>query len=309
MTEVRLPNWEPVHVDLSTDHVDRSFIEDAAKKMGSGYFVVDADEKYLLVSHRGMVCEVGRIDSEDGRRNLGQAFSRVTLVDVENALDEEGATVSAYSLPKQVCVDLCGVINGRPRHGDLNTEILEVGELLEHLAEDGFDGSVMFTSEDEYALVEYDEGDRIVFRYEGDADVRTPEDLVEKGGRMEANVFEPREEVDAPQPETKTAADDVEMVDYVGIADALAEASAEISSRERFEEALDEQLSLVEGAKLQDGRVVTAAPEPDDVFGAYRKAVEASAKLVPPSKIYEEAAEGIEAVEGGEGFLRLVRTA
>jgi hypothetical protein len=305
---VKLPRWEPVHVDLSTDHVDRDFIEDAAKKMGSGYFVVedgDKDGTYLLVSHRGMVCEVGEVDTEDGRRNLGQAFDRVTLVGVDRALEGEGA-VSAYALPQQVCIDLCGVINGRPRYGDLNTDILELDDLLGRLKQDGFDGSVMFTSHDEYALVEYEDGDRVAFRYEGDADVDNAEELIEKAGRMEANVFEPRgdEEIYAPTPQERD--DDVEMVDYGGIAEALEDAAGEISGRDMFEEALEEQLRLVDDVKFNDGRVVTGAPEPADVFDAYRKAVEASAELVPASKIFEEARDSIEGLEGGEGFLRSV---
>jgi len=303
MTEVRLPNWEPVHVDLSTEHVDRGFIEDAAKKMGSGYFVVDADETYLLVSHRGMVCEVGEVDTEGGRRNIGQAFERVTLLDVERALDGGGGGVSAYSLPQQVCIDLCGVINGRPRYGDLNTEILELDDLLERLGEDGFDGSVMFTSHDEYALVEYEDGERVAFRYEGDGDIGDAEELVGKAGRMEANVFEPRDdEIDAPTP--KESGEDVEMIDYGGIAEALGDAAAGISSRDRFEEALEEQLSLVDDVKFNNGRVVTGAPEPADVFEAYRKAVEASAELVPASKVFEDAEDEIRELEGGDGLLR-----
>jgi hypothetical protein len=308
MSGIRLPRWEPVHVELSTDHVDREFIEDAADKMGSGYFVVEEGEDgatYLLVSHRGMVCEVGEVDTEGGNRNIGQAFDRVTLTDVERALESEGGSVSAYSLPQQVCIDLCGVINGRPRYGDLNTEILELDELLGRLDEDGFDGSVMFTSHDEYALIEYENGERVAFRYDGDGDVGNAEELVDRAGRMEANVFEPRDdEIDAPTP--KESGTDVEMVDYDGIAEALADATAEISSRERFHEALGEQLSLVDGAKFDDGRVVTGAPEPADVFEAYRKAVEASAELVAPSKVFGDAEDEIEALEGGEGFLRTV---
>jgi hypothetical protein len=304
MSDVRLPKWEPVHVDLSTDHVDREFLEDAAKKMGSGYFVVEDDDTYLLVSHRGMVCEVGVLETEDGRRNIGQAFDRVTLADIDRVLDGEGGSVSAYSLPQQVCIDLCGVINGHARYGDLNTDILELDDLLERLAEDGFDGSVMFTSDDEYALVEYGDGERVGFRYEGEGDVDGVKDLVGGTlGRMETNVFEPRdeEEVDAPTP--RETNDDVEMIDYNGIAGALGDATAGISSRERFHEALEEQLSLVDGAKFDGGNVVTGAPDKADVFDAYRKAVEASAELVPPSKVYEEARDDIREMEGGNGFL------
>ena len=303
MSDVRLPNWDPVHVDLSTDHVDRKFLEDAARKMGSGYFVVEDDETHLLVSHRGMICEVGVLETEDGRRNIGQAFERVTLTDIDRVLDGDGGSVSAYSLPQQVCIDLCGVINGRPRYGDLNTDILELDDLLGRLGEDGFDGAVMFTSDKEYALVDYEDGERVGFRYEGDGDVRGVEDLDDGTlGRMETNVFEPRdEEIDAPTP--RETGDDVEMVDYNGIAGALADATAEISSRGRFHEALEEQLSLVDGAKFDGGNVVTAAPDKADVFDAYRKAMEASAELVPPSKVYQEAEDEITELEGGEGFL------
>lgn len=195
MTQTRLPKWEPVHVGLSTDSVDRSLLEDAAEEIGCGYFVIeDGNNTYLLVSQKGLICEVGRLETEDGRRNIGQAFERVSLADVEHALDEDGGSVSVYSLPQQVCADLCSVINGRPRYGDLNTDILELGDLMERLAEDGFTGSVMFTSEDEYALLNYEEGKRIGFRYEGDGEVDEPEDLAEGTlGRMEANVFEPRD--------------------------------------------------------------------------------------------------------------------
>jgi hypothetical protein len=305
VSDIRLPKWKPVHVNLSTDHVDRDFLEDAAKKMESGYFVVEGDGTYLLVSHRGVICEVGSLDTEDGRRNIGQAFERVTLTDIDRVLDGKGGSVSAYSLPRQVCIDLCGVINGRAQYGDLNTDILELDELLGKLEEDGFDGSVMFTSDDEYALVEYEDGERAGFRYEGDGEVKTPQDLTERSvGRMETNVFVPRDEedIDAPTPK-KQHDDDVEMINYTGIAGALADATAEISSRDRFESALEEQLSLVDGAKFDGGNVVTAAPEKEDVFNAYRKAVEASAELVPPSKIYDEASVEVEDMEGGEGFL------
>ena len=305
-TEVRLPKWEPVHVELDTDRVDGGFLKDAAEKMGSGYFVVEnEDDTYLLVSHRGMVCEVGTLETENGRRNLGQAFERVTLTDVERALDGTG-TVSVYSLPQGVCVDLCGVINGRPRYGDLNTNILELDELHGRLSGDGFTGSVVFTSEDEYALIDYEDGERTDFRYNGDADIEDPEDLAEGTiGRMEANVFEPRDDLDAPKPRES---DDVEMIDYSGIAGVLGDATAEISSRGRFHDALEEQIEMVEDAKFErdGGRVVTGAPEKRDVFEAYRKAVEASADLVPPSKVYDEARDEIEDMEGGEGFLRYV---
>ena len=309
MAKAKLPKWEPVHVELSTDHVDRTFLEDAAEKMGSGYFVVEGgkeDETYLLVSHRGMICEVGALETEKGRRNIGQAFERVTLTDVERALDGTGGTVSVYSLPQDVCIDLCGVINGRPRYGDLNTDILELDDLLGRLAEDGFTGSVVFTSEDEYALLDYEGGERTAFRYEGDAAIEKVEDLAEGTlGRMEANVFEPRgDEIDAPNPRERN--EEVEMVDYDGIAGALADATAKISSRDRFYDALEEQMAMVEDAKFDDGRVVTGAPEKVDVFDAYRKAVEASADLVPPSKVYDEALDEIEEMEGGEDFLRLV---
>jgi hypothetical protein len=124
---------------------------------------------------------------------------------------------------------------------------------------------------------------------------------------MEANVFEPRgDEIDAPKP--RESDEDVEMIDYDGIAGALADATAKISSRDRFHDALEEQMALVEDAKFErEGeRVVTGAPDKLDVFNAYRKAVEASADLVPPSKVYEEARDEIERLEGGEGFLRLV---
>jgi len=314
MTEIKLPKWEPVHVELRTDHVDRTFLEETAKKMGSGYFVVEdeEDETYLLVSHRGMICEVGALETEGGRRNIGQAFERVTLVDVERALDGGNGTVSVYSLPQDVCIDLCGVINGRPRYGDLNTDILELDDLLGRLAGDGFTGSVVFTSEDEYALLDYEDGERASFRYEGDADVEKPEDLAEGTlGRMEANVFEPRgDEIDAPKP--RQSDEDIEMVDYDGIADALADATAKISSRNRFHDALEEQMEMVEDTKFErgdgddDGRVVTGAPDKVDVFDAYRKAVEASADLVPPSKIYDEARDEIDGMEGGEDFLKFV---
>jgi|GEM_PF-2673146 len=308
MTRVRLPKWEPVHVELSTARVDRSFLEEAAEKMGSGYFVVeDGDDTYLLVSHRGMICEVGALETENGRRNIGQAFERVTLVDVERALDASDGTVSVYSLPQGVCVDLCGVINGRAQYGDLNTDILELDDLLGRL-DDNFTGSVMFTSEDEYALLDYEDGKRVDFRYEGEASVEKPEDLGDATlGSMEANVFEPRDdEIDAPKPRERS--NEVEMVDYDGIADALADATAAISSRDRFHDALEEQMELVEDAKFEreGGRVVTGAPDKMDVFTAYRKAAEASADIVPPSKIYDEAREEIESMEGGDDFLRLV---
>jgi hypothetical protein len=67
-------------------------------------------------------------------------------------------------------------------------------------------------------------------------------------------------------------------------------------------------MALVEDAKFEreDGRLVTGAPDKMEVFTAYRKAVEASADLVPPSKIYDEAREEIESMEGGDDFLRLV---
>lgn len=310
-SDVRLPKWDAVHVELSTNHVDRSFLEEAAEKMGSGYFVVEdgeEDDTYLLVSHRGMICEVGALETEEGRRNLGKAFERVTLVDVERALNGTNGTVSAYSLPENVCVSLCGVINGRTRYGDLNTKILELEDLLERLAEDGFTGSIVFTSEDEYALLEYEDGERVDFGYEGDAEIEEPEDLADETlGRMEANVFEPREEIDAPKPMER---DEDKIIDYDGIADALADATGRISSRERFHDALEEQMEPVEDAEFKRGDgtrgVVTRKPDESDVFEAYRKAVEASAEIVPPSKVYEEAHDEIEDMEGGERFLRVV---
>lgn len=311
MSDINLPKWEPVHVDLSTDHVDREFLEDAAGKMGSGYFIVEgAEVPYLLVSHRGIVCEVGKLDTEGGRRNVGQAFERVSIVDVEGFLgSDESGSVSAYSLPQQVCIDLCGVINGYPRYGDLNTGILELDELLGRLEDDGFGGAVMFTSEDEYAFIDYERGTRVDFRYEGDADISSIEDLSEDTlGRLEANIFEPRDEddIDAPRPMEHghgDGEDEIEMINYSGIAQALADASAEISSRDRFYGALGEQMEFVDDAKFEGGNVVTGAPEKADVFDAYRKAVEASADLVPPGKIYDEASDEIEDMEGGEGFL------
>jgi len=166
----------------------------------------------------------------------------------------------------------------------------------------------MFTSEDEYALIDYEGGECVNFRYEGGADIDDVEDLASDTlGRMEANIFEPRDEdeIDAPSPMEDDSGDEqeVEMVNYSGIAQALADATAEISSRDRFHTALEEQLELVDDAKFQNGNVVTGAPDKADVFDAYRKAVEASAELVPPSNIYDEARDEIEGLEDGEGFL------
>jgi hypothetical protein len=279
MSEIRLPKWEPVQVDVSTEKVDRKRIEDVAEKTGDGYFVVEGDDPYLLVSRKGAVCEVGRLRTEGGRRNVGQAFERVTMADVEESLESDRGSVSFYSLPEQVCADLCGVINGHARYGDLNTDILELDELLGRLSEDGFTGAVVFTSDDEYAFVDYDEGEATEFRYEGDADVDEPEDLAEGTlGRMEANIFEPR-----------TAGTGDETVDYDGIAQALGDACARVWGRERFEEALEENLRIVDGAAFEGGEVIADDPDEEEVFDAYRKAVEATVGDTPAAEVFEEA--------------------
>lgn len=279
MSEIRLPKWEPAQVGVSTEDIDREAIERAAEKMGDGYFVVEGDDDpYVLVSRKGTVCEVGRLKTEGGRRNVGQAFERVTLSDVERFLEnDERGTVSFYSLPEQVCADLCGVINGHTRYGDLNTDILELDELLGRLSDDGFTGAVVFTSDDEYAFVGYEDGEREEFRYEGDADVEGVDDLAEGTfGRMEANIFEPRGTVDAD-------------VDYDGIAQALGDACARMWGRDRFEEALEDNLRIVDGAELDDGRVVTNDPREEEVFEAYRKAVEATVGETPAAEVFEKA--------------------
>ena len=279
MSEIRLPKWEPVQVDVSTEKVDRKRIEDVAEKTGDGYFVVEGDDPYLLVSRKGAVCEVGRLRTEGGRRNVGQAFERVTMADVEESLESDRGSVSFYSLPEQVCADLCGVINGHARYGDLNTDILELDELLGRLSEDGFTGAVVFTSDDEYAFVDYDEGEATEFRYEGDADVEEPEDLAEGTlGRMEANIFEPR-----------TAGTGDETVDYDGIAGALGDACARVWGRDRFKEALEENLRIVDGAAFEGGEVIADDPDEEEVFEAYRKAVEATVGDTPAAEVFEEA--------------------
>lgn len=280
MSEIRLPKWEPVQVGASTEHVDREVLEGVAEEWGDGYFVVEGDDDpYVLVSRKGTICEVGRLRTEGGRRNVGQAFERVTMSDVEEFLEgDERGTVSFYSLPEQVCADLCGVINGRTRYGDLNTDILELDGLLERLSDDGFTGAVVFTSDDEYAFVDYEDGEKVEFRYEGDADVEEPEDLAEDTlGRMEANIFEPRGTGEEGTP-----------VDYNGIAQALGDACARIWGRDRFEDALEENLRMVEGAVFENGDVVTDEPDEQEVFEAYRKAVEATVSDTPASEVFEE---------------------
>lgn len=278
MSEIRLPKWEPVQVNVSTENVDREKIEEVAEKTEDGYFVVEGDDPYLLVSRKGAVCEVGRLKTEGGRRNVGQAFERVTMGDVEESLEEGGGSVSFYSLPERVCADLCSVINGHARYGDLNTDILELDELLGRLSEDGFTGAVVFTSDDEYAFVDYEDGEAAEFRYEGDADVDEPEELAEGTlGRMEANIFEPR-----------TTGTGGETVDYDGIAGALGDACARVWGRDRFEEALEENLRIVDGAAFEGGEVVADDPDEEKVFEAYRKAVEATVGETPAAEVFEE---------------------
>lgn len=314
MYEIQLPRWSPVHVGLESAYVDDDFLDRVSDKIWSGYITVNRDDAppYLLVCHRGVICETGVVDNEDGSGNIGKGFEPVTMEEVDEVLAAGDAEIDVFELPAKVCVDLCGVINGEQKYG-LDTRLASIQELLEKLYHDGFVGTVMFTSADSYAVVEFDDGELTSFVYEGehDGEIQGPGDLTrDLLGEMEINIFRrpdqqegmvPRPKRTASASESSDGSDDAEP-DYQAIFDALEDSSAEISGGQRLRGALAKELVSVDGVHMEDG-IVANQPARDAVFEAMRAALDEEAKLVPADKLIQAAADDLREVDGGGAFL------
>lgn len=312
MYEIQLPRWNPVHVGLESAYVDDDFLDRVSDKIWSGYITVNQESKppYLLVCHRGVICETGVVDTGDETGNIGKGFEPVTMEEVDEVLASGDLEIDVYELPAKVCVDLCGVINGEQKYG-LDTRLTSIQELLEKLYHDGFVGTVMFTSGDSYAVVEFDDGELTSFVYEGEheSEIEGPGDLTrDLLGEMEINIFRRPDQQEGMVPRShdpsvsSTEEETAVEPDYQDIFEALEEAASEMSGGDRLRGALAKELVSVDGIHMEDG-IVAHEPARDAVFEAFRAALDEEAKLVPADKLIQAAADDLRDVDGGEAFL------
>lgn len=312
---VSLPTWNSVHRDLDLKYVDEGFYEETPEQTKEGYVVVDIEghAPYLLMIHGGYICEVGRVEKEHDNQNLGTAYVEVDSSEVRAALGRDDGTVSVYELPEEVCMSICKVINSEMRYGDLNTDIASISDIFDRLGENGFSGSLVFTSPSNYSYVEMRDGEVTDCWHRGNASCSTVDDLQDADFKedMEVNIFR-KEDVegggsDPAEPAIETSAEDEDEgseVDYDGIAAAVADSVAGMVGRGKFYENLSHSFAGIDGVEVDRERVVADNPSRDNVLDAIYAATERSAKMTSTERVIQKAREGIEDVEGGEEFLK-----
>ncbi|MDY6780872.1 MAG: hypothetical protein SV760_10130, partial [Halobacteria archaeon] len=178
---VNLPRWDPVHVELSTDHAGSDFFDEVVEDVEEGYIVIDLDghPPYLLMIHEAIICEIGKLHTDGGRRNIGKGFRETSMSNVSRRMRENDGTVSVYRLPAEVCVNVCRIINSEPDYGDLNTNIVDMSDMLDRLSDDGYTGTIAFTNEKNYAYMEFRGGEPTDFWYKGEEEIETVDEFVE----------------------------------------------------------------------------------------------------------------------------------
>lgn len=315
-TKVKLPKWTAVHRQLSVEYASPDFLEEVTEKVTEGYVTVHFDDKppYLVVISRGAVYEVGRIKKEHKNQNIGRAYESVGAAEVERVFNGDKGKVNVYELPAEVAENVCKVMNSETKYGDLKTNIVDVDEVFEVLAEDSFSGSVVFTNSSNYSYVELEGGEVVNCWHRGDAGCSTVDDLrdtrFEEG--MEVNIFQKGDIEESGRSVLREGGtvnrdpeEDTDEPDYDAICDALSGTAEEMVGRRKFEKGLSDAVSDVDDISFEHGRLVSRGADSRQVFECIRKGVEREVTMVPSDKIFEEARDEIESIEGGEEFLRV----